>query len=182
MQTSRHLLLTGKVGKVEKFPNVTRLRYSDWSEILPAINNLKKYNIYDKELHCYDFLTYHVEPEQVNFKSENCFKLQLCTKKEFKDLILVNTGTSSLFPYTVNILVIDWQPYEAIPSNIEYIVQDQDRCFVDTSTDCQGKLLTSCSFGRYLKVVCGMAWNSTIYAKDSEAMSVSRDPSVDECL
>ena len=80
MQTSRHLLLTEKGRKrirQKKFPNVTRLRYSAWSEILPTINNLKKYNIYDKELHSYDFLTYHVEPEQVNFKSENCFKLQI---------------------------------------------------------------------------------------------------------
>ena len=153
----------------QKFPKLVRARYSVWSGVYQEVkNSLEKNKVCDKELHCYDFLTYNVEPKHVNFKYKlkNCLKLQPCTEKEFKNRIRENTDTSSLFPN--NILVIDWQPFEAIPSNFEYIVHDRDRYFVDMSTDCQGKLLTSCSMGRFVRLVCGMVWNSTIYAKDSK--------------
>ncbi|RMX59043.1 hypothetical protein pdam_00010005 [Pocillopora damicornis] len=120
-------------------------------------NSSQKHKIRDKELLDYDFLTYKVDPEQVNFehKLQNCSKLRPCPKED------------SLFPN--NILVIDWQPFEAIPSNIGYIAQDRDRYFVDSSNGCQSQLHpSSFSLGRFVQVVCGMVWSSTIYAKDSE--------------
>lgn len=76
-----------------------------------------------------------------------------------------NASTSSLFPD--NMLAIDWQPFKAIPTNFESIVQDQDRYFVDSSNDLAGAL-TSFSLGRFVQLVRGQVWTSTIYAKDSK--------------
>ncbi|XP_022793990.1 histidine N-acetyltransferase-like [Stylophora pistillata] len=132
-------------------------------------NAIKKHKVIDKELHYYDFLTYKVDPEQVNFehKLENCSSLRPYPKEEFQKNVLKNTGTRSLLPN--NILVIDWQPFEAILSNIEHISQDRDQYFVDSPSGCQGQLNPlSFSLGRCVLLVCGMVRSSTIYAKDSK--------------
>ncbi|XP_022793983.1 histidine N-acetyltransferase-like [Stylophora pistillata] len=152
----------------EKFPKVFRTRYTVWSGAYQAVKKTnQKRNIYDEELYHYDFLSYKVEPEHVSFKYklENCTKLKPCPKEEFKKHILENASTSSLFPD--NMLAIDWQPFKAIPTNFESIVQDQDRYFVDSSNDLAGAL-TSFSLGRFVQLVRGQVWTSTIYAKDSK--------------
>lgn len=153
----------------QKFPKVVRTRYTVWSKLNQGVQNtIQKHKLSDKELHNYDFLTYKVDPEQINFehKLENCSNLQPCPKEEFEKNVLKNTGTRSLLPN--NILVIDWQPFEAIPSNIEHITQDRDQYFVDSPNGCQGQLNpSSFSLGRFVQLVCGMVWSSTIYARDS---------------
>ena len=152
----------------EKFPKVVRTRYTVWSGAYQAVRKtIQKHNICDKELYHYDFLTYKVEPEHVSlkYKLENCPKLQPCPKEEFKKRILENASTSSLFPN--NMLVIDWQPFKAIPANFKSIVQDQDRYFVDSSNGL-ARTLTSFSLGRFVQLVCGMVWTSTIYARDAK--------------
>ena len=49
-------------------------------------NSFQKHKIRDKELLDYDFLTYKVDPEQVNFehKLQHCSKLRPCPKEEFE--------------------------------------------------------------------------------------------------
>ncbi|KAJ7394792.1 hypothetical protein OS493_000626 [Desmophyllum pertusum] len=109
---------------------------------------------------------YRVAPEHVNLtdsKLQNCSNLQQCTKKEFRDRILVNAEASCFSPN--NILVIDWRPFEAIPSNIDYIVEDRDHLFVESTTSC-GNLPKSFSLGRFSPVSCGNVWTTTIYSKD----------------
>ncbi|PFX23575.1 hypothetical protein AWC38_SpisGene11868 [Stylophora pistillata] len=131
-------------------------------------NTIKKHKLSDKELHNYDFLTYKVDPEQINFehKLENCSNLRPYSKEEFQKNVLKNTGTRSLLPN--NILVIDWQPFEAMPSNIEHIAQDRNQYFVDSSNGCQDQLNpSSFSLGRFVQLVCGMMWSSTTYARES---------------
>lgn len=156
----------------QKFPKVVRTRYTVWSGAYQGVQNtIQKHKLSDKELHNYDFLTYKVDPEQINFsnfehKLENCSSLRPCPKEEFQKNVLKNTGTRSLLPN--NILVIDWQPFEAMPSNIEHIAQDRDQYFVDSSNGCQGQLNpSSFSLGRFVQLVRGMVWSSTIYARDS---------------
>lgn len=150
----------------QNFPNVIRTRCTSWVGALQALNKIQQtYN--DKELHRYDFRTYQVAPEHVNLNSklQNCSNLQQCTKKEFRDRILVNAEESFLFPN--NILVIDWRPFEAIASNIDYIVEDRDRLFVESTTSC-GNLPKSFSLGRFFPVTCGNVWTTTIYSEDSK--------------
>ena len=152
----------------EKFPKAVRTRYTVWSGAYQGVRKTnQKHNICDKELYHYDFLTYKVEPEHVSlkYKLENCPKLQPCPKEEFKKRILENASTSSLFPN--NMLVIDWQPFKAIPANFKSIVQDQDRYFVDSSNGL-ARTLTSFSLGRFVQLVRGMVWTSTIYARDAK--------------
>ncbi|KAJ7382580.1 Acetyltransferase (GNAT) [Desmophyllum pertusum] len=146
------------------FPNVIRTRYSSWVEALQVIR--KAYQTHnDKELSRYDFLTYQVAPDHVNLNSklQNCSNLQQFTKKEFRDRILVNAEESFLFPN--NILVIDWRPFEAIPSNIDYIVEDRDRLFVESTTSC-GNLPKSFSLGRFFPVTCGNDRSATEHCKN----------------
>lgn len=115
----------------QKFPKVVRTRYTVWSGAYQGVQNtIQKHKLSDKKLHNYDFLTYKVDPEQINFehKLENCSSLRPCPKEEFQKNVLKNTGTLSLLPN--NILVIDWQPFEAMPSNIEHIAQDRDQYLI----------------------------------------------------
>ncbi|XP_022793991.1 histidine N-acetyltransferase-like [Stylophora pistillata] len=152
----------------EEFPTVARLRYSLWSGMYKAVRNaILKLQLEDKEVQCYDFLTYKVEPKRVNFgfKLQNFSKIVPCTKNAFQKRILDNAGTTALF--SNNILVIDWHPFEAIPSNIEDIMSQQDRYLIDLSGGCHGNLTpSSFSLGRFVQLDSGMLWTSTIYAKD----------------
>ncbi|KAJ7382579.1 N-acetyltransferase 16 [Desmophyllum pertusum] len=89
----------------QNFPNVVRTRYAAWVGALQALNKIQQtYN--DKELHRYDFRTYQVAPEHVNLnhKLQNCSNLQPCTKKEFRDRILVNAEDRSVTEHCKDML------------------------------------------------------------------------------
>ena len=67
------------------------------------------------------------------------------TREHFADVILSPPVVKNLFPSDT--LVIDWSPYEAIRSNIEYMLEDGDHLFVEECSD--EHLPMSFSHGRF---------------------------------
>ena len=93
-------------------------------------------------------------------------ELKPCTRQEFHDILLEKPRASRLFPR--GFVTINWQPFEAIRSNIDYIFKEGDHVLVDWSGDgSQGKRFPKAvSHGRLSKRVKCLFWMTTICTDD----------------
>ena len=89
-------------------------------------------------------------------------QLTLCTQEQFADVVLSSRVVKNLFPSET--LVIDWGPFEAIRSNIDYMIEDGDHLFIE---ECSNEdLPMSFSHGRFTPNTDFQVWTCSIFTRD----------------
>lgn len=145
------------------YPTVSRERFTTKSDNIQRLAIQKKYG--DRAVFEQGILAFYVKKKKEIF-SEIAAQVRPCTKKEFNDVILVEPAANVLFPGRT--LVIDWEPFEAISSNADFLFTDADQLFVDgiangySNTQCPKSL----SHGRPSPRVEHNHWVCTIYTDD----------------
>ena len=91
-------------------------------------------------------------------------QLTVSTREHFADVILSRPVVKNLFPNET--LVIDWFPFEAIRSNIDYMLKDGDQLFVEQCSD--EHLPISFSHGRLTPKTEVLDWTCSIFTQDPE--------------
>jgi len=91
-------------------------------------------------------------------------QLTVSTREHFADVILSSPVVKNLFPNET--LVIDWFPFEAIRSNIDYMLKDGDQLFVEQCSD--ERLPISFSHGRLTPRTEVLEWTCSIFTQDPE--------------
>lgn len=95
-------------------------------------------------------------------KSER--SLQVCTREYFAEVILSPAVVKNLFPSKT--LVLEWFPFEAEETNIDFILKDGDQIFVDECID--DHLPISFSHGRITPTSEFILWSCSIFTQDPE--------------
>lgn len=153
-----------------KYPNVCRERFTTKSDNIERLALQKKYG--DTSLFERDILAYYVckdtlKTHTLNDVAKN-FDLTIkpCTKSFLYDSIL-DDSVANLFPGRT--IIVDWEPFQALRSNIDFIFEVGDCLFSDRDvSDCsRGRQLPkSFSHGRFSPRVKHMHWVTSIYAED----------------
>lgn len=152
-----------------EYPNVCRERFTTKSDNIERLAIQKKYG--DTGLFERDILAYYVFKDTVKKKTldeaaEN-FDVQVkpCSRNFLHNCIL-DDSVANMFPGRT--IIVDWEPFEALRSNIDCIFEEGDCVFSDRdTTDCSGdQLPKSFAHGRRSPRVNHMHWVASIYTKD----------------
>ncbi|EDO48972.1 predicted protein [Nematostella vectensis] len=152
----------------KKYPSVVRERFTTKSDNIERLAIQKKQG--DRAVLDQDILAYHIPKNFLGNISEHStvqssIKLHPYSKQD-TEVILRESVANTLFQD--NTLIIDWEPFEALRSNIDCIFQEWDCLFADRSaSECRdGKWPKSFSHGRRSERVDCVHWVATIYTDD----------------
>ncbi|XP_031552850.1 histidine N-acetyltransferase-like [Actinia tenebrosa] len=151
-------------------PSVKRERFTTKSDNIERLAIQKKHG--DRAVLDQDILAFYVNqgeisPEVMNkVSSEASIKLHPYNKNQVSE-VLFSEGVSNIL-FQESCLIIDWEPFEALRSNIDYIFQDRDYQFADRSAAdvSRGELPKSFSHGRISPRTDCVHWVTTIYTDD----------------
>lgn len=152
-----------------EYPNVCRERFTTKSDNIERLAIQKKYG--DTGLFERDILAYYVRKDTLKGQTldeiADTFDLNVkpCTRSFLYDCIL-DDSVANMFPGRT--IIVDWEPFEALRSNIDCIFEDDDCVFSDRdASDCSGgQLPKSFAHGRRSPRVKHMHWVASIYAED----------------
>ena len=152
-----------------EYPRVCRERFTTKSDNIERLAIQKKYG--DKGLFERDILAYYVsketlKPQTLEEVAENFgLKVKPCTRSFLYNCIL-DDSVANMFPGRA--IIVDWEPFEALRSNIDCILEDNDCLFSDRdAADCSGgQLPKSFAHGRRSPRVKHMHWVASIYTED----------------
>lgn len=152
------------------YPSVSRERFTTKSDNIERLAIQKKYG--DKAVLDQDILAFHVNkdeipPEIVDKElMEIAVQLHPYTKNDASEIIFTEEVSNVLFQERT--LIIDWEPYEALRTNIDYVFQEIDCLFADRSPADynRGELPKSFSHGRRSPRTDCIHWVATIYTDD----------------
>lgn len=139
------------------FPNVCRLRFTNYL--------YREFSTPTRMVLELGSIAYKIETENnrpLKVPSGNSMEIVSCSKEYFSDVILSRPFSHKLFPH--DILLVDWCPYQALTSNIDYILQERDFLLVDKCAD--DGIPRSFSFGRLSTKVAVVEWIVAVYTDD----------------
>lgn len=152
-----------------EYPKVCRERFTTKSDNIERLAIQKKYG--DTGLCERDILAFYVNRESLtpdlleevagNFD----VNVKPCTRMFLYDFIL---GDSVVNMFPGRTIIVDWEPFEALRSNIDCIFEDGDCVFSDRDADdCfRGQLPKSFAHGRRSPRVQHIHWVASIYTED----------------
>ena len=152
-----------------EYPNVCRERFTTKSDNIERLAIQKKYG--DIGLFERDILAYYITKETLKQKTledeaQNLgVQVKPCTESFLYHYIL-DDSVANMFPGRT--IIVDWEPFEALRSNIGCILEQDDCVFSDRdAADCsRGQLPKSFAHGRRSPRVKHMHWVASIYTED----------------
>lgn len=141
----------------EHYPSVQRERFTTFLDIVSSVDQTKLLE--------YDSLSYHVQRKfygEAEIFKTNLVEMKICSRKYFADVVLSDPVRALLFPD--NIIIVNRCPFEPIRSNIDHILQESDKIFVEKCSD--HVLPKSLSFGIFEPCVKFADWIIAVYTKD----------------
>ena len=114
----------------------------------------------------HDILSYHVQKKfysEAEIFKTNLMEMKTCSREYFADVVLSDPVKALLFPD--NIIIVNWCPFEPIRSNIDHILQESGKMFVEKCPDHVSP--KSLSFGTFTPSVKFVDWIIAVYTKDS---------------
>ena len=151
------------------YPSICRERFSTKSDNIERLAIQKKYG--DTGLFERDILAYYAAKDTLNAQTLDevaksfAVTVKPCSRNFLHDYIL-NDPVANMFPDRT--IIIDWEPFEALRSNIDCILERDDCVFSDRdSSDCSGaQLPKSFAHGRLSPRVKHIHWVASIYTED----------------
>lgn len=153
------------------YPNVFRERFTTKSDNIERLAIQKKNG--DRAVLDQDILAFHADKDEVSPELLEELRMEIAairlypyTKSDISDIIFTDEVANVLFQERT--LIIDWEPYEALRTNIDYVFQETDSQFADRSPAdySRGELPKSFSHGRRSPRTDCMHWVTTIYTDD----------------
>lgn len=152
------------------FPSVYRERFTTKSDNIERLAIQKKHG--DRAVLDQDILAFYVNKDDVPHDAldkeilELAIKLHPYTKNDASKVVFNEEVSNILFQERT--LIIDWEPFEALRTNIDYVFQDKDCLFADRSAVdySRGELPKSLSHGRRSPRTDCIHWVTTIYTDD----------------
>ena len=143
----------------QKFPKVSRER-------LVTSSHLDSRNLWRKVLE-YNTMFYDVreKPFHGRIPTEKVSAIESCSKEHFSKIILFSPVTRRLLPNDV--LIVDWNPYEPLQSNMDYILGGHDLHFFVEKCK-KGADPVSFSHGIHGRRAKRVEWLATIYTDDPD--------------
>lgn len=152
-----------------EYPTVCRERFTTKSDNIERLAIQKKYgdtNLFERDILAYYVCKENLKPQTLHEVGDN-FGLQVkpCTRSFLVNYIL-DDSVANVFPGRT--IIVDWEPFEALRSNIDCIFEDDDCVFSDRdAADCsRGQLPKSFAHGRRSPRVKHMHWVASIYTED----------------
>lgn len=153
----------------QEYPKVCRERFTTKSDNIERLSIQKKYG--DTALFERDILAFYVNRETLKPHHLEAvagtfdLKVKACSRLFLYNFIL-NDSVANMFPGRT--IVVDWEPFEALQSNIDCIFEEGDCVFSDRdANDCStGVLPKSFAHGRRSPRVKHMHWVASIYTED----------------
>ncbi|KAK3728393.1 hypothetical protein QZH41_005983 [Actinostola sp. cb2023] len=155
----------------EHYPSVSRERFTTKSDNIERLAIQKKYG--DRAVLDQDILAFYVDKDEVSPETldkvsiDKSIRLHPYSKSDASEIIFCEEVSNVLFQERT--LIIDWEPFEALRSNIDYIFLDMDCLFADRSPadyKLRGELPKSFSHGRRSPRTDCTHWVTTIYTDD----------------
>jgi len=151
-------------------PTVCRERFTTKSDNIERLAIQKKHG--DRAVLDQDILAFYVNKDEVPHDVleeellELAIKLHPYSKDDAAEVVFSEEVSNVLFQERT--LIIDWEPFEALQTNIDNVFQEFDCLFADRSTVeyNRGDLLKSFSHGRRSPRTDCIHWVSTIYTDD----------------
>lgn len=152
-----------------EYPKVCRERFTTKSDNIERLAIQKKYG--DTALCERDILAFYVSKESLKLHhleevaTNFDVKVKPCTRMFVYNSIL-DDSVANMFPGRT--IIIDWEPFEVLRSNIDCILEDGDCVFSDRDADdcSNGQLPKSFAHGRRSPRVQHMHWVASIYTED----------------
>lgn len=141
---------------VDTFPNVCRVRLTTYRPLESSTATRMILEL--------DKLNYQVVERVSNGRAMLPSNTVTCSKQYFCDVILSRPCSLKLFPSNVLVVDRDWCPFEALQSNIDYILQEGDFLLVEKCVE--GEFPKSFSFGRLSPKAKLLEWVVSVYADD----------------
>ena len=141
----------------KNFPSVLRLRFTNY--VYRECSSATKMVL---ELDNLGYRVEHLPLDPHMPCSVKNAELVSCSKKYFSEVILSRAFSHKLFP--LNVLIVDWCPFEALCSNIDYILQDDDLLLTERCDEYE--MPRSFSFGRLSPKAKVKEWIVSVYTDD----------------
>ena len=141
----------------EHYPSVQRERFAAVVDMASSVDQTKLLE--------YDILSYHVERKfsgEAKKSKTNLVEIKMCSREYFADVVLSDPVRALLFPD--NIIIVNWCPFKPIRSNIDHILQESNKVFVEKCPDHVSP--KSLSFGTFTPCVKFVDWITVVYTKD----------------
>ena len=141
----------------EHYPSVQRERFATIVDMASSEDQTKLLE--------YDILSYHVQRKfyvEAEISKTNLVEIKMCSREYFADVVLSDPVRALLFPD--NIIIVNWCPFEPILSNVDHILQESNKMFVEKCPDHVSP--KSLSFGTFTPCVKFVHWVTAIYTKD----------------